>query len=88
MKLNKSFEIVSVADDYLAIPVGDKALSFNGVVSLTEAVAYLLKHMDTNKSVEELVDLLCDEYDVEQKKAYADVQQMVKELSVLGVIES
>ena len=86
MKLNRSFEIVQVADDWLAVPVGELARSLRGIVALSEGAAYLMQHAPEECSEEELVQMLLDEYDVDAEAARADVRGLVEKLRELGLI--
>lgn len=87
MKLKKDFRIMHVGDDYMAIPVGKETDSFNGVVSLSEAAAYLLENMATSKTEEEIVDLLLKEYNVDIETAKKDVHKIIKTFKEIGLIE-
>ena len=80
MKLNRSFEIVQVADDHLAVPVGQAAGRLHGIVALSEAAAFLLQHAPEECSEEELAQLLLEEYDVDADTARADVHGLVEKL--------
>lgn len=42
---NPNFEIVRLDDECMAVPVGDEATSFHGVVALSEPAAFLLEQM-------------------------------------------
>ena len=86
MKLNTSFEVVDVSGEYMIIPLNNSTEVVNGVIVVTEAVAYLLKNMQDAKSEQDLVDLLMMEYDVEYERAQEDVHTMVEKLTDLGVI--
>ena len=87
MIIDPDFEIVDIVDEYLAVPIGEKAKSFNGVVALSAAAAFLLKNMNNSKSKQELVELLTAEYNVEESVAKADVDKMVEKLLDMGVIK-
>ena len=87
MKIKSNFSLVDIAGEYMAIPVGEEATSFNGLVALTEAASFLLKNMNEPKTKEDLVALLIQEYDVEKVVAEEDVSKMVKDLLNMGVIE-
>lgn len=86
MILNNQFEIINVADEYILVPVGDQVLKFSGVVAITDATAYLLEKMRVNKSEDELVRLLTEEYDVDAMTARADINETMKKLLDIGVI--
>ena len=81
-----AFEIIQVSDDHIAIPLGDEAMSFKGVVALSEETAYLLNKMDTPRSKEDLVSILMDEYDVDLSTAKEDVDKIVPILLENGLI--
>ncbi len=74
---NKDFEIVTIAEDYLAIPVGEEAITFHCVVALSEAAAFLLQRLDEQQTMESLTDLLIGEYDVDRATAEKDVKEIV-----------
>lgn len=87
MILDESFEITEVAGEYLLIAIGDVASSFNGIVTLNEPAAFILNHMHTPKTIEELVSLLTQTYDVSTDIAKRDIEELIKKLGVLGVIK-
>ncbi len=87
MKMKSNFEIVEVADEYLAVPVGEEAEFFHGIVAMSEAAAFLLNKMRQNRTEEELVTLLMDEYDTERWIADKDVNNMITTLLQIGLIE-
>lgn len=86
MKIAQSFEITDVAGEYMAIPIGEAAASFNGIIALNEAAAYLLGQMHSPKSKEELVDILTTEYQVERVVAQNDVDSFISKMLKLGLI--
>ena len=83
----KSFEIVQVNNDYMAVPTGKTAAGYDGVVTLSETSAFLLKALDQQRTVEELADLLTSEYEVDRERALKDITQIVQEFERLGLIE-
>ena len=86
MKINMKYEIVDVADEHLAVPVDDKAVSFKGVIVLTDAAAYLLKNMKATTTKADLIKMLIDEYDIDEDTASYDVDAFIQKLVGLGVI--
>lgn len=86
MIINPNYEIVEIADEYLAVPVGDATISMHGVVALSEATAFLLQEMKTPRSKDELIDILTQVYDVEKSVAAKDVERIISTLLNIGVI--
>lgn len=87
MHLNTDFELVELADEHLAIPVGEKATSFKGVVTISNSAYFLLSKMNISRSKEELLELLVNEFDVDKAVAQADLDEFLKEMLEMGVIE-
>ena len=87
MKIKEGFELISIADEHLAIPIGKEAVSFKGTVALSEAAFFLLKNMKTDKTQEELLKLLISEYDIDPTIAKKDIDLFIKELQYIDVLE-
>lgn len=86
-KLKCEFELVEMAEELIAVPVGDEAASFNGVVALSNAAAFLLGELKTPKSEDELIELLVHEYNLDKNSAAEDLQVFLKNLLEMGLIE-
>ena len=86
MRLNKDFEIVEVAGENMAVPLGEEAASLNGVVALSSAAAYLLRQLIEDRTREELLELLLQEYDVKPEVAEEDLSKFLEELTAIGLI--
>lgn len=87
MRLKSGFEIVEVAGDYMAIPTGDKMVTFGGAVVLNEVSAFLLRALKQPVTREELLELLLEEYDVERELASADLDLILEKFAQMGLIE-
>ena len=85
--MKENFEIVKVADDYMLVPVGDQMDKFCGTVVLNEVSAFLLEKMKTDRTVEELISFLMNEYLVEDKTAQTDVLSALEKMKAIGVID-
>lgn len=86
MNISDGFELIDIAGEYIAVPVGKRAESFQGVVVLAEAAAFLLEHMKKNMTIDELVELLVNNYDVNRERALIDISEMLKSLKDMGLI--
>lgn len=87
MRINSKYELIDVADEHLAVPVDSEVTSFKGVVVLTEAASFLLKNMKSSKTKADLVKMLINEFDVDEKTASNDVDLFIQKLENLGMIE-
>lgn len=83
---NKDFEIVSVADEHMAVPVGEEAASFHGVITLNEAAAFLLNKMEQSYTIEQLIQILQEEYDVDSVTAEKDINELLNKLIEMKLV--
>lgn len=86
MKMLPGFEIISIAEEYIVVPVGENTRRLRGIVVLNEAAAILLEKMKKDVSIEELVLYLMDRYIVDKNKAYKDIEEMLDTLESIGIV--
>ncbi len=86
MKICDDFEIINVAGEYMAVPIGEKAESIKGLVVLNEATAFLLENMKNSISIDELVSLLTERYDVSRERAQQDITDILTTLLEIGLV--
>ncbi len=77
MKLKDGFMLKKILDDYIVVPTGDNIVDFAVAVSLNETGAFLWKQLQQEKSEDELVSALADEYNVEPDELRADVEEFI-----------
>lgn len=87
MKINEGFELRTVCSENVIVAYGRKNIDFSKVISLNESAAYLWKAVVGKEfTCQDLVDLLCKEYEVDAQTAQEDVAQMVSEWKDLGLV--
>lgn len=83
----KEICIAESSRENILVPVGNTALTFNGLVTLNESGAFLWKHMEKNRTREELVQEVLQEYEVSEEQARLDIGQFLTYLAKEGVLE-
>lgn len=86
MRMDPNFEIVSIAGDYILVPVGERMESFNGTIVLNETSAYILEQLKTEKSIEGILHLLVEKYDVDFETARKDVDELINKMRKAGIL--
>lgn len=81
------FELVKVAEDYLLVPVGQEMERFNGTVVLNEVSAYIFEKLKDERRMDELLQLLIEEFDVDPLTAKKDLTCAIDEMKKIGVID-
>lgn len=77
MLLKKGFMLKKILDDYIVVPTGDNIVDFSVAVSLNETGAFLWKQLESEKTFEELVNALSDEYGVSPEDVCDDVSEFI-----------
>lgn len=87
MKVKEGFELKEIADNYVVIPTKSNVVDFNSMIMLNEVSAFLWLQLLEDKTEQELVKALLNEYDVDKETAAEDVKLFVNELAAAGVID-
>lgn len=86
MKRSPDFLVRQVAGKYVAVPLGKAASAFNGMLTLNATGVFLWELLEQEKTAEELVESICEKYDVSPEQALADVNAFTEKLISVGAI--
>ena len=88
MKLKYEFEMMSLGDDTIAVPVGDGAREYRGVVKMNESATRIFQILFHETSEEEILCILKKEYaasEVDLRKCIHETIQQLQERDMLIV---
>ena len=80
MKIKDGFMLREVAEQWVVIPLGERVVEFNGIMSLSESGALLWKEMGNDVREEDLVRVLLKEYIVDEEIVKADILEFITAL--------
>lgn len=80
MRVGDEFILREIAGDYVIIPIGKTALSFNGLISVNEVGAFLWNMLQQDVTMDDLVTGVLAEYDVDEETAREDIQEFIDQL--------
>lgn len=80
MKLKYEFETTELGDAIIAVPVGDNARSFSGVLNLNDSAAAILKLLKKDTTVEQIVSALLEEFEGTKEEITAFVEKFIDKL--------
>lgn len=80
MRIDKEFILREIAGEYILVPVGDTALTFNGLITVNEVGAFLWEYLQEDTTKEQLINTVLDEYEVEREVVEKDVDEFLQEL--------
>lgn len=86
VKIDKNFIVREVAGEYILIPVGEAALKFNGVFSVTEVGAEIWKGLTEGKKKEEIITCILEEYEVDETSLRTDYDAFIDRIRELSLI--
>jgi len=87
LKIRDGFMLREVAEQWVVIPLGERVVEFNGIMTLSESGAALWKEMEKNVLEEDLVRFILKEYSVDEKIAKTDVLEFVNAVRKKGLLE-
>ena len=86
MKLKYEFETTELGDEIIAVPVGDHARDFGGVLNLNVSAAAILKRLREDTTVEQIVASLMEEFEGSKETLTAFVENYVEKLRGEGLL--
>lgn len=86
--LSHSSSVVSrkTGKEYILVPVTDNIADMDSVYTLNETGAFIWELIDGIKTVEEITEMLGDEFDIDKKTATADVLAFIEKMQEYLVI--
>ena len=86
MKRNPDFLLRDVAGALVIVPVGKASVDFPGMITLNATGAYLWELLETDQTVDSLVEKTLARYEIDAAKARQDVEAFVAKLMPTGAI--
>lgn len=86
MKISQDVVVRQIAGKTLLIPTGKAALNANGLISLTQSGELLVKKLQEECTLDDLVNALTDEYEVEREQAAEDAGKFLDKLRGFGLL--
>lgn len=87
MRICDGFKLRKVADEWIVIPRGAHALSFNGSVLLNDTGAFVYQKLEAGITFEQLVSEVASEYLIDMDVATRDVTAFLEMLRTEGMLE-
>lgn len=89
MKTKKGFRLRSICGENIIVAEGIENIDFSRIISMNESSAYLWTQIEGKFfSVDDLVSLLTEEYDVSEEIAKKDVESLLSKWLEAGIVEA
>ena len=86
MKLSKDFICRTVCGETLLMPVGEKTRDYNGIFTLTETGAFLLKAVLDGDDADAAAEKLAEEFGIDAALAKQDTKEFLDKLTAFGIL--
>ena len=87
MKIKEGFLVHEVAGNYVVIKIGQEAVNFNGLITLSESAKLLWDLLKDEAEVKDLVNKLLEEYDIDEETATNDTLEFIESLKKNSILE-
>lgn len=87
MKLRGEFVVRQVMDDIVAIPVGEAALTFSGIILLNDVSREIWQCLEQDTTPEALVQAVTDAFEVSAEEAQADILEFLDKLRAAKLLQ-
>jgi len=86
VKLKEGFMLRNIAGSWIVVPIGERLVEFNGLMTLSESGALLWKLLQEGADFETLVKAITSEYDIDEETARKDVEEFTSAIREKGLI--
>ena len=87
MKISKEFMLREIAGEYIVVPTGKAVFQFMGLITLNEVWRFLWELLQSKEySMDQLIQKICQSYEVEEAVAQSDVREFIDALKSRGIL--
>jgi hypothetical protein len=87
MKIKKGYILKQIGNQHIVVPVGEEAINFNGLINLNESGVMLFQALLEEKTIEALIEILKDRYEIDEQTAKEDIISFIRILESKKIIE-
>lgn len=87
MKIKDGFILRNIADEWVVVPVGERALRMQGALILSDVAAFLWKKLQTSIPYETILSALLDQYDIDPSTAAEDLNTFLLKLQEIDALD-
>ncbi len=87
MRVKEGFILRKIGDQSIVVAVGEASKSFHGMLHLNDTGSFLWEQLEKEKTEEELIQVLLQEYEVSRDQAQQGVEKFLNSLREANCIE-
>lgn len=86
MKIKDGFMLRQIADQWVVVPLGERVVEMNGIMTLSESGAFIWKLMENDITLEDIIQAMLAEYSIDEETLRADVIEFISMIKEKGLI--
>ncbi len=86
-RVKDGFIVRKIGEYVMAVPVGEQTSKMHGMIALSESGELLWKVLEKGATLEELTEIIVENYEVEKIVAAEDVEKFINSLKEQGALE-
>ncbi len=87
MKIKEGFIIKNIGDHDIVVPVGERAIDLNGIMTLNKTARVLFEKLQEETSYQALVETMLDIYDISEEIVKKDIDKFIDTLKERNLLE-
>ena len=87
MKIHGEFVLRDIVKEIVAVPVGDTALQFHGMIMLNQASRVIWQCLQTETDLPTIVKAVTDTFDVSAQEAETDILEFLGQLRAAQLLD-
>lgn len=87
MRIKDNYVLRQVADTWCVLPLAEETLNLDGMLTLNDSGAFLWQAIEKDRSKDELVEAMLNEYNVTFEQAEADIEEFLNKLRNVGCLQ-
>lgn len=87
MRISKGFCLKNIVGENIVVPVGAKSVSFKAMITLNNSGEFLWKQLETEKTEEQLLSVMMEEYEIDEDTASKDIKRFITALKQADILE-
>lgn len=81
MKVKEGFMLREIADIWVVVPLGQRVVEFNGIMTLNESGAFIWKMLEVGVDIDEIINGIMCEYEIDRAVAKADIEEFISQIA-------
>ena len=87
MKAKSGYILHEIVGEYYIIPIGDESIGKNRMITVNETGKAIWEALQKDISVDGLMKIMLDTYDVDEQILRADVDEFLAKIRSAGILE-